>query len=166
MDNNQDRRTVRLLTITRFWHFGKHIYRLLSTRLSEPIPLRYVGWTMGVVIPLWIVLGFLGIGFHSWGLTWHFVVPFAVVVWATRSLGGGQRPFDVVRSWVKLGGRLVGLRVVLAGPLVVAYGLVSLVHLNLLRVSLSVLVLYLIRPRPRPDLSLPARMKPMARTTP
>lgn len=99
---NEDLPTLRLLTLTRLWLFGRSLYSLGPIRLWLPISHRALGYTAAIGVPFWVVLKVLHVPLDGVGLTLHFVVPGMMVWYALRLVGEGARPTDVVLSWVRL----------------------------------------------------------------
>lgn len=99
--------SMRLLTLTRLWLFGRYLYSLGEYRLWVPIPHRALGYGLAVFVPLWLVLHVAGVGFKGPGLTWHFVIPGVLVWWLLRVVGEGARPTELVGSWLRMGRHVV-----------------------------------------------------------
>jgi hypothetical protein len=95
--------SMRLLTLTRLWLFGRYLHSIGDYALWTPIPHRAVGYALAVGAPWWGVLALLRVGFTGPGLTYHFVLPGLLVWWLLRAVAEGQRPSEVVASWARLG---------------------------------------------------------------
>lgn len=93
---------VRMLNLTRLWLFSRHMYRIGDMALWVPISHRMLGYIIVVFVPALIVFNRLGIPFSGPGLTVNFVLPGVLVWWALRKVGEGEKPVDLVGSWVRL----------------------------------------------------------------
>jgi hypothetical protein len=95
--------SMRLLTLTRLWLFGRYMYSAGDVRLWTPVSHRAIGYALAVFVPVWVALHVLGVGWGGPGLTGHFVVPGLLVWWLLRMVGEGARPTEMVGSWARLG---------------------------------------------------------------
>lgn len=99
----EDGSSLRLLTLTRLWLFGRFLYKFGDVRLWTPVPHRTIGYGSVVFSAFWVTLHLLGVPMGGPGLTFHFILPGVIVWWMLRAVGVGARPSEVASSWLRLG---------------------------------------------------------------
>lgn len=98
-----ERESIRLLTLTRLWLFGRYLYGVGEFRLWTPISHRAIGYVVAVFLPVWVALHWLDAPFTASGLFVRFTIPGLLVWWALRTVAEGARPSELLTSWARLG---------------------------------------------------------------
>ncbi|MCC5574342.1 hypothetical protein IMZ11_01635 [Microtetraspora sp. AC03309] len=90
-----------LPTYTNIWRIEKRLYKLYDLKLPTPLPIVWIGVFVGVLVPWWTFLFFVGLPFDA---PWHvvYLVPPGIVTWlSTRPVIEGKRLTELLQSQVR-----------------------------------------------------------------
>ncbi|MDD6791593.1 MAG: conjugal transfer protein, partial [Thermobifida fusca] len=87
-----------LPTYTRIWRIEKRLYKLYDFRLPVPVSLVTIGVFVGTSVVWCLLMGLLGVPFHTpWHVVW-LVPPGVITFLATRPVIEGKSLTELLRS--------------------------------------------------------------------